>query len=341
MYNLALHIEYLLLRHDCVTVPGFGAFINVRSSAELDEDNLVLSPMRNEVRFNPSVSFDDGLLASSFARKHGVSFEQGREILQKETALLKSALSTDREITLGRLGIISIDDENRISFKPLSSPASLMEQMGFISVPIRKKVQEKENLISEEEENCKSEIADEKESGEMESVAKGPERKFSDNCYYIAINKTFAKVAASLVVLVAVALSILLPTSGNYQNIDRASVVPLIDSTPVVEKNKRIENTEEKLIPAETDEIAVNTVEKAQEQPEDMYYLIIATFRTVSEAENFISMQKNDNYDYEAVESRKVCRVSAASSESKEDLLSILRNEKFRSRFPEAWIWHE
>lgn len=119
----------------------------MRSSAELDEDNLVLSPMRNEVRFNPSVSFDDGLLASSFARKHGVSFEQGREILQKETALLKSALSTDREITLGRLGIISIDDENRISFKPLSSPASLMEQMGFISVPIRKKFKQKRTLF--------------------------------------------------------------------------------------------------------------------------------------------------------------------------------------------------
>ena len=35
MERLSIHIEYLLLRHDCVVVPGFGAFINARSEARV------------------------------------------------------------------------------------------------------------------------------------------------------------------------------------------------------------------------------------------------------------------------------------------------------------------
>ena len=71
MYNLSLHIEYLLLHHDCVVVPGLGAFINVRHAAYFDAVTRVWHPMTREVRFNGALTHDDGLLSSSYARKEG------------------------------------------------------------------------------------------------------------------------------------------------------------------------------------------------------------------------------------------------------------------------------
>lgn len=78
MERLSIHIEYLLLRHDCVVVPGFGAFINARSEARVDSESGQVYPMMREVRFNSALVHDDGLLAGSFARKYRVPFAEGR-----------------------------------------------------------------------------------------------------------------------------------------------------------------------------------------------------------------------------------------------------------------------
>ncbi|MDE6547663.1 MAG: SPOR domain-containing protein, partial [Muribaculaceae bacterium] len=43
---LPLHIEYLLTRHDCVIVPGIGAFIATETEAFIDLENGVIRPRR-------------------------------------------------------------------------------------------------------------------------------------------------------------------------------------------------------------------------------------------------------------------------------------------------------
>ena len=43
MQELALHIEYLLKRHDCVIVPGFGAFLASRRRAAYSPESVLPS----------------------------------------------------------------------------------------------------------------------------------------------------------------------------------------------------------------------------------------------------------------------------------------------------------
>ena len=105
MERLSIHIEYLLLRHDCVVVPGFGAFINARSEARVDSESGQVYPMMREVRFNSALVHDDGLLAGSFARKYRVPFAEGREMLRKSIESLRRTMASDGEVTIGRLGI--------------------------------------------------------------------------------------------------------------------------------------------------------------------------------------------------------------------------------------------
>ncbi len=135
MYNLSLHIEYLLLHHDCVVVPGLGAFINVRHAARFDSVRRVWLPMTREVRFNGALSHDDGLLANSYARKNSVSFAEGRELLRRDTMQLREALESDGEITLGHLGILRLEEET-VSFQPQQSAAQTARFMGYTAAPV-------------------------------------------------------------------------------------------------------------------------------------------------------------------------------------------------------------
>ena len=103
MNNLFKHIEYLLLRNDCVIVPGFGAFIATNLPARIDyEKGEILPPVR-QVMFNQAVSMEDGLLANSYVRKSGVSFDDARQIIAREVGILKSFLAEKRVIQVGNL----------------------------------------------------------------------------------------------------------------------------------------------------------------------------------------------------------------------------------------------
>lgn len=327
MYNLALHIEYLLLRHDCVTVPGFGAFINVRNDSKFDENEQLISPSASEITFNSSLTFDDGLLASSFARKYCVAFERGREILLKEISTLKNALQSDREVTIGKLGILSVDEKNLISFKPRCSANRLMEEIGYFSVPLKKVTVSADNIRDIEE--VKS------EDGMTPIESKSIEGK-DDKYYHFRIHKRLLKVVASLLVIIVATLSIMIP-EGNFinQKVDKASVLPLIDTT-----RKKSQPTHELTADPKNDSTE-SAEEVIQNSTDDLYFLIVATFRTKDEADLYITLHKNDGFDYEAVQSRKLCRVSVASSTSKEDLQSLKKTENFRNKYPDAWVWHE
>ena len=74
MITICEHIEYLLRNHDCVIVPGWGAFIAQYQPASFTEDGQMLPPSRL-IGFNASISHQDGLLASSVMRREKISYD--------------------------------------------------------------------------------------------------------------------------------------------------------------------------------------------------------------------------------------------------------------------------
>lgn len=330
------HIEYLLLRNDCVIVPDFGAFLNARKSATVDYEAGIIRPMTREVIFNSAISHDDGLLAASYARKYGITFPEARNILSKEIEQLKLSLHEDGEATFGRLGTFSMDNEGNIQFSPFSTPESAVMEMGYYPALT------KTTPLAEETES------DEEESVSIDSVDENRdynERRFNPNCYYIAINKRFAKWAASIAVILLLSVSVIIPVSEKPLLEERASVVPVktIDSSLKVESQKR----EERIF--DRDSIAI---QKSQPQPEsepetskvdteDIYYLIVATFRKSQDADLFIKMNSGRGYDLEKVQTSTLCRVSAKGSSTSRELYVMMNDPAFKRAFPEAWVWHK
>lgn len=308
MNNLFSHIEYLLLSHDCVIMPGLGAFIAIVRPATIDYDKGLITPPSRRVMFNQAISSDDGLLANSLARKFNLSFEEARQIVAREASLIKKNLASSKEIAAGRLGTLRMGDEGNLMFTPTLRTDIVASQLGFSSLNITKQT----NLTTQ---------ADTKQS----DTNPEPRR------YHFRISKTLPKVAAAFMIVAAVTVAIILnpiPTDNREQ---RASVVPveaIITSKPTIAK------------PTSNESLAESERKKTvSEATVAIHYLIVATFSSSKEAATYIAENSTDECRMEAVESKRMTRVAIASSCDKEQLRKRLNSKEILSKYPNAWIW--
>lgn len=325
MYNLTLHIEYLLLRHDCVIVPGLGALINVRRPARYDEEHEAWLPMTREVRFNAALSHDDGLLASSFARKEQVSFAEGRELARQSVNELLTSLRNDGEVTLGHIGILH-NGEGPVIFTPLYDADRLSGILGYSAAPVRMGTA---SAPSSEAQGTAS-VATE----QVSEPEKASDCKFDTNRnYYIAVNKMFARVAACIAIVLVGSLGLMIP-SNRQANVDKASVIPVEHIINTAEPEKASPETE---IPERNIEGEKTTYTTASAP--GRYHAIVATFATEAEAERYVSAHAGSGYDLRVVNGRTKSRVSAFNSDNREEIAGRINDKEFSTTFGGAWIW--
>ena len=324
MERLALHIEYLLLRHDCVVVPGFGAFINVYHSALEDSQTHTFQPMTTEVRFNSALKHNDGMLATSSARRERVSYAEGREMVRVAVSDLQDTLALEGEVSIGRIGRIRTDKSGNLTFHPLLTPRRLSAALGYLPV--------KRHAPAVEVAPAAATAVTETETAEP--VVEYPIRKFdTDRNYYIPINKMFARMAASFAVVAVLCLSLILPFTRDYHE-DQASVVPVKALTTAVTKASQQIQAEQQPAPATEPETEPAPLPKT-------WHLVVGTFRSQDEADNFISSKNDSPYELHTVASKRMVRVVAISATDKETLLPELNSPEFQSSFPQAWIFHQ
>ncbi len=106
MLDITEHIEYLLLHHDCVVVPGLGAFLMNVTHAFYDSKAGQFYPPHRSLGFNPEVRHNDGLLAASISRKECLGIENARMLLDAEVAAMRHQLEFTGEVSMGNLGIL-------------------------------------------------------------------------------------------------------------------------------------------------------------------------------------------------------------------------------------------
>lgn len=101
---LEKHISYLVRRHDCVVVPGLGAFLCQYYSACFDENGVSILPPGKKLAFNRWLSDDDGLLCSSVAEANSIPFSDAAGIIRREVEDIHDRLSEGESVTFGNLG---------------------------------------------------------------------------------------------------------------------------------------------------------------------------------------------------------------------------------------------
>lgn len=141
------HISDLLYRYQCVTVPGFGAFLTETVSAHVTGSASSFFPPKKVVSFNANVKNNDGLLANHVALQEKMSYELAvikiNDVVNEWTYLLQNR----NHLVLKNIGEISVNNEMNWVFEPANTVNYLTDSFGlssFVSPEITREVLKQE-----------------------------------------------------------------------------------------------------------------------------------------------------------------------------------------------------
>lgn len=158
------YISGLLYRYQCVSVPGFGAFLSEWQSAQIAEAHNSFVPPRKVISFNSNIKTNDGLLANHIALQEKISYESALVKIQTQVVFWLEKLQNKEVLTLENIGEVFSNTENNLVFKPNTSVNYLMDSFGlsgFNSPEIIRENQNTTEMISIAQQVIENEILDE------------------------------------------------------------------------------------------------------------------------------------------------------------------------------------
>lgn len=298
MQRIISHIEYLLDRHDCVTVPGFGAFIKASCPASIEPESGIIRPPHRSLTFNSELTFDDGLLATSYSRAMNQPYTVASSLMAKDVELLKSSIKLQPTVKLGCIGSLSQID-GLYNFNPADS---LFVDFGMPIASVHP-------------------IEDQRVEEQTAVILPAPNR-------FTHTLRGVMKYAAMFVVLITVGIVLSTPFSDttDYEVI-KASMSPIASTA---DDDSSISYFDIDGAPAFL--IAEpNTGEDVQTLPTDHYCLVIASLASRELADTFMS--EYSGMPLGVVENGGRYRVFAATGPTLESVM----NQDLLASFPDAW----
>lgn len=293
MLRIITHIERLLLTHDCVILPKFGGFVLQTVPAMCLEGEHLFRPMRKEIMFNVTLQHTDGLLCESYMQTYDVDYRKAQLMLEEDIEALNVSLEQEKRITLGRIGTFSIGEEGQTIFMPGDSGVFNADSYGLSSFhfPVLRSVKE-----------------------EREEVALLTGKKTKD-VFYIPVSRKLIRVVAASAAAIALFFVVSTPVKEVNQSAYTASFVPTeminyrfegpvsqpegiqvsqvdemaAETTSKIEAPKEIEIAKVPSVPEVRNEVAVPVLKVESTASKKMYYIVIASFPTEEQANEYIS----------------------------------------------------
>ena len=153
--NIEPYIAQLLYRYQCVTIPGFGAFLTEIQSAQLVESSNSFFPPKKMISFNAYLKNNDGLLANHIAQSEKTSYEYAVSAIQYEVFLWKKALQDNGLFSVKNVGNFSLNADKNLIFTPYDQTNYLTNSFGlsaFVSPLVKREIFEQKMEALEEKE---------------------------------------------------------------------------------------------------------------------------------------------------------------------------------------------
>ncbi|GLB52854.1 hypothetical protein NBRC110019_18940 [Neptunitalea chrysea] len=145
--KLENYISELLYRYECVTIPGFGAFLTSTKGAQVHTSTNAFYPPTKMISFNKQVINNDGLLANYIASVKKLSYDIA--LIKIETSVFEwqQTLNSNAILTLKNLGEFWLNNEGSLQFNPSQHVNYLTSSFGlstFVSPEITREQLHKE-----------------------------------------------------------------------------------------------------------------------------------------------------------------------------------------------------
>ncbi|HUW92234.1 MAG TPA: SPOR domain-containing protein [Bacteroidales bacterium] len=324
--DINAYIRELLFGHDCVIVPGFGAFIGNFTPARIDREEGMFYPPAKKITFNRHLTTNDGLLIGHLSVRKGLSYGEAREIVTEYADVLRRRISVREQVSLEHIGTFSTNREGTIIFEPDMDANYLLTSYGLDSYhrrpvadfDIRKRVLE----------------LPEKPSVRQPSV----KRLLTRAAVIIPLLVTMALVPFNNKIFKGkVAESTLNPLATAELEFNRAQIngeagAAKIDSEVTVSSEANVDPAViEPVVKEEPETVFIPA------QPAFRYMLITGSFQTESNALTMVEKLRSKGYNPEvAAGPGGFLRVSAVTFESFAEAKTALAS--LNTVFPETWI---
>lgn len=257
MFSIIEHIEYLMMSHDCVAVPNWGAFIANYSTARYDEGRHIMQRPRRTIGFNASVSHNDGLLAQSLMRREGMSYVQAMAFIMDSVTTWRQQLAMGGEVSMGRLGYLRRSSGKYLEFVPFCPVHAIDQFFGLENLAI------KPVAVLEREQAEREAAAALAEQAKREAIVPAGRHLFS---------RKAGQIAASIAVLIGLSIALTTPVIVDHNQHNTASMAPAVTAPKA-----------QQIAPAAAPKPTIASVGNTSGQ----YRMVIATVRNQAEMHKF------------------------------------------------------
>ena len=132
--NLEHYISQLLYRYQCVTIPGFGAFLTDIQSAQWHEASNGFYPPKKLISFNSFLKNNDGLLVNHVAQNEKISYESALASIENQVIKWKNDLQSANKISFKSIGEFNLNSEKNIVFTPYEQVNYLASSFGLTNL---------------------------------------------------------------------------------------------------------------------------------------------------------------------------------------------------------------
>lgn len=340
MKLIDLHITYLLSRHDCVIVPGWGAFVASYEPARIDSAAGIIYPPSRTMAFNPSLNHNDGLLTASIARAQGISYDQANEIIATTVKGMHADLAAQGHLLVDQVGTFLLQGDTQAPlFTPANSPLTCADcfLLRPVAAPALLETVRRDAIIR----------------GELSPDPIRPARWI----------RVATRIAASVALLVGMGILLTTPITVDH-DIDQASLNPVSTITPPKSATPPAPaQITEQPAPESTSSVSINDDQPTEakiakqaatpapeapaavtKQPtrrmlaDDPYCLIVASLPTRGEAESYL--RRASDKTLQILEKDGKYRIYAATGRTIAQAQAHNTNGSLGRNYPGAWVCH-
>ncbi len=298
-------IEHLLYDHECVIIPQFGGFVVNEQGFIFNEREGKIYPKKKCVAFNEKLKTDDRFLSTEWAKNKSITLQESTSEILAFSKELKSQLLAGEDVNIGVLGILTLNQEKRISFTPNPDFNADLTVFGLFPVGLGHSIQVKEKKIELE----------------PSPIAEDLQEVISDEYQPVKITKSVYVYALIAFILGGLGAFFLTAPATNQSQSSLNPIKIEKKNTPVNEvKVAKKDTLIAKSLPSPSEnESLINTPKIDQT---DVIYLVAASFQSLTQAEKGLREFKSRGFEQAEIilknENTKFYRISLGTEHSME-----------------------
>jgi nucleoid DNA-binding protein len=332
-------VSELLMKHDCVIIPGFGGFVSTAKPSMISEVNHSILPPHKAISFNRQLQNNDGLFINYICLKLSLNYHEAEKKVKELNAELQNTLQEKNLISIPGVGKLRLNFEGKIVFSASSDSNLLLQSFGLKSVylPVKQMAPELVNQTIVEELVTNSTESEVEKSDKTEKI---PVKRKNNAAIF-----SLAMIVVALVILSQV---LILNAKKEHLAFEQLSFTNIID---IVNNNRFPEsvNQQDVKLPAliqKEDSLSVNELPRVSEavtplqnnEIEKGYYIISGSYKDFNNADKNVKRFKKKGMNARIIPSENgYYRVAVFASTKASDVEQKLNT--FRKLYqPKAWI---